>query len=145
MFHTGGKPSTWFPPVGLVELYDLRNTFSRFESFQNSKILYFSLKSQKMTSYQKFEVRWKFHLHYHQVLILSQNETSIHEEYFACGTFSYQRGFVNEKPAQRRPCYKKSRCPWDGVYLRTSITLRALPSDKQLATSGEPSTWFPLG
>ena len=21
MFQTGGKPSTWFPPVGLVELY----------------------------------------------------------------------------------------------------------------------------
>ena len=25
MFQTGGKPSTWFPPVGLVELYVSRN------------------------------------------------------------------------------------------------------------------------
>ena len=26
-FQTGGKPSTWFPPVGLVELYVLRKSF----------------------------------------------------------------------------------------------------------------------
>ena len=78
-------------------------------------------------------VRWKSKLHCHLMLILSQNQTSIHEEYFPCGTFSYQHGFVNEKHVQRGPRHKKSRCPWDGVYLRTSM-----------ATSGEPSTWFPL-
>ena len=31
-------------------------------------------------------------------------------------------------------CYKKSRSPWDGSDYRTSM-----------ATSGKPSTWFPLG
>ena len=29
MFQTGGKPSTWFPPVGLVELYESRESFSK--------------------------------------------------------------------------------------------------------------------
>ena len=65
------------------------------------------------------------------MLILSQNQTSIHKEHFRCGTFSYQQGFITEKHVQRGPRYKKSRCPWDGFYLCTSITLRALPSDKQ--------------
>ena len=63
------------------------------------------------------------------VLILNQNQTSIHEEHFACGTFSYELGFINEKHVQRSQSSKKSRCTWDGVYLRTSITLRALSSD----------------
>ena len=29
MFQTGGKPSTWFPPVGLVELYFPSNSTLR--------------------------------------------------------------------------------------------------------------------
>ena len=59
-----------------------------------------------MTLYQKFAARWKFHLHYHQMLILSQNETSIHEEYFACGTSTYHDGFYYQKHLQTGPCYK---------------------------------------
>ena len=85
---------------------------------------------RKMAPEQKIEVRWKSELHCHLILILGQNQTSIHEEYFSCGTFSFQRGFVNEKHVQRDARYKKSRCSRDGVYLRTSIR----------ATSGEPST-----
>ena len=57
-------------------------------------------------------------------------KTSTHEEHFPCGTFSYQHVFVDEKLVQRGSRYKKSRCPWNRVYLRTSITLWALPSDK---------------
>ena len=38
---------------------------------------------------------------------------------------------MNEKPNQRRPSHKKSRCSWDGLYLRASITVQASPSDKQ--------------
>ena len=68
------------------------------------------------------------------VLILSQNQTSIYGAYFSCGTFSYQHGFVNEKHLQRGVRHKKSRCPWDGVYLRTNIMFQ---------TGGKPSTWFP--
>ena len=38
MFQTGGKPSTWFPPVGLVELYFPSNsTFHKVNSI--TKIL----------------------------------------------------------------------------------------------------------
>ena len=38
MFQTGGKPSTWFPPVGLVELYfPSKSTFHKFNSI--TKIL----------------------------------------------------------------------------------------------------------
>ena len=70
--------------------------------------------------------RWKSQFHYHMILIFTRNETSIHEKHFPCCTFSYQHGFVDEKHVQRSPRYKKSRCSWDGVYLRTSITLRAL-------------------
>ena len=68
------------------------------------------------------------------MLILSQNQTSIDEEYFPCCRFSYQHGFVDKKHVQRGPRHKKSRCPWDGVYLRTSIMFQ---------TGGKPSTWFP--
>ena len=67
-------------------------------------------------------------------LILSQNQASIHEEYFPCDKFSYQPGFINEKHVRRGQRYKKSRCPLDGVYLRTSIMFQ---------TVGKPSTWFP--
>ena len=42
MFQTGGKPSTWFPPVRLVELYESRESFSKLRKFQNSKISKFS-------------------------------------------------------------------------------------------------------
>ena len=70
--------------------------------------------------------------------VLTRNETSIHEEHLACGTFLYQRGFINEKHVQRSQRYKNSRCPKDGVYLCTSITLRALPSDKHV----EPQPGF---
>ena len=59
-----------------------------------------------MTPCQKNEVRWKFHLHYHQMLILSQNETSIHEEYFCSCTFSYHDGFYKQKHAQTGSRYK---------------------------------------
>ena len=86
-----------------------------------------------MTSSQKIEVRWKSHLHYHLVLIRCENQTSIHKEHFACGIFVYQFCFVNEKHVQRGPRYKKW-CPWDGVYLRTSIMFQ---------TGGKPSTWCP--
>ena len=34
MFQTGGKPSTWFPPVGLVELYESRESFSKLRKFE---------------------------------------------------------------------------------------------------------------
>ena len=37
MFQTGGKPSTWFPPVGLVELYFPSNAL--FISNSITKIL----------------------------------------------------------------------------------------------------------
>ena len=50
-----------------------------------------------MTPVQKTYARWKSHFYYYLVLILSQNETSIHKEHFACGTFSYEVGFVDEK------------------------------------------------
>ena len=59
--------------------------------------------------------------------------TSTHKKCFPCGTFSYKHGSMNEKHVQRGSRPKKSRCLWDRVYLRTSM-----------ATSGEPSTWFPL-
>ena len=84
-----------------------------------------------MTPCQKVGARQKSQFHCHMMPILSQNQTSIHEEHFPCSTVSYQRGFDDEKHVQRGEWYKKSRCPWDGVHLRTSITLRALPSDKQ--------------
>ena len=34
MFQASGKPSTWFPPVRLVERYKLEKTFSKFIYFQ---------------------------------------------------------------------------------------------------------------
>ena len=56
MFQTGGKPSTWFPPVGLVELYESRESFPGKIKFQNSKISKFSRgKSQKITPVKKLE------------------------------------------------------------------------------------------
>ena len=133
MFQTGGKPSTWFPSVGLVELYEIKNCFSKINSIKILEISKFSWKSHKMIPWKTIALRWKSHLHYHLMLIFSQKQTSIHEEHFASGTFSYQHGFIKEKHVQRGPRPKKSRCSWDGVYLRTSM-----------ATSGEPSTWFPL-
>ena len=36
---TGGKPSTWFPPVEIVELYEFQNTF---RYLNNLEILKFS-------------------------------------------------------------------------------------------------------
>ena len=75
----------------------------------------------KMTPCKTTALRWKSHLHYHLVHILTRNETSIHREHFTCGTFSYQKCCVNEKLVQRGSRLKKSRCPWDGVYLRNSI------------------------
>ena len=60
-------------------------------------------------------------LHHQLGLRLTENETSMDGEHFPCGTFSYHHGFVNEKLVRRGPSYKKSRCPWDGVYLRTSV------------------------
>ena len=101
---------------------------NKYISFENQKL---QRKSRKMAPSQKIEVRWKSKWYDHMMLILSQNQTSIHEKHFPCGTFSYQHGFINEKHVQRGSSHKKSRCPWDGVYLCTSITLRALPSDKQ--------------
>ena len=89
---------------------------------------------RKMAPCQKIDVRWKSQLHYHLMRIISQNQTLIHQEHFACCTSSYQHGFLDEKHVQRGPRYKKSRCPWDGVYLRTSIMFQ---------TGGKPSTWFP--
>ena len=85
----------------------------------------------KMTLSWKTYARWESHSHYHLVHILTKNESSIHREHLACGTFSSQVVFVHEKHDQTVPSYKKSRCSWDGVYLRTRITLRALPSNKQ--------------
>ena len=49
---------------------------------------------------------------------------------------SHKHGFVDGKHVQRGPRYKKSRCPWDGIYQRTSIMFQ---------TGGKPSTWFPPG
>ena len=72
---------------------------------------------------------WKFrnfHLHHHHVI---RNETSTHDEHFPCGTFSYQKSFVDEKQVQRGQSSENSQCPWHGLYLRPSITLRALLSD----------------
>ena len=60
--------------------------------------------------------------------------TSITKEYFKCGRFCFDDGFVNKKHAQKAPRHMKSRRPWDGFYLRTSIMFR---------TGGKPSTWFP--
>ena len=42
MFQTGGKPSTCFPSVGLVELYESKESFSKSKKFKNSKISKFS-------------------------------------------------------------------------------------------------------
>ena len=87
-----------------------------------------------MTPYQKFEVRWKFHLHYHQVLILSQNETSIHEEHFACGTFSYHDGFVNEN------MFKQAH-----VINKLGRFGTGFPLAPVWQSCGKPSTKFPHG
>ena len=38
MFQTGGKPSTWFPPVGLVELYELDECLEKSNSFEKFKL-----------------------------------------------------------------------------------------------------------
>ena len=108
----------------LVEI--LKIFENQIDFFWNSK---FSTKNRKMTPSQKIEAGWKSQWHYHMVLTLTQDQTSIPEEYFPCCTFSYRQGFVIHEHVWTGPCYKKSRCPWDGVYLRTSITLRALPSD----------------
>ena len=53
--------------------------------------------AEKNGPLSKIEVIWESQLHCHLMLILSQNQTSIHEEYFACGIFSFQRSFVNEE------------------------------------------------
>ena len=65
MFQTGGKPSTWFPPVRLVELYVHQNL--KFSRFQKSdcflliirKFKFFSKNCSKMTPSRKFGDRWK--------------------------------------------------------------------------------------
>ena len=89
----------------------------------------------KMIPCKTTALRWKSYLQYHLVLILSQDKTSIHEEHFPCSTFHTDMVYQREtKNVQRGPRYKKSRCPWDGIYLRTSIMFR---------TGGKPSTWFP--
>ena len=49
---------------------------------------------RKVTLCKTTALRWKSDFHYHLMLILNQNQTSTHEEYFACGTFSYRQGFV---------------------------------------------------
>ena len=56
MFQTGGKPSTWFPPVGLVELYESRQSFSKSRNFQISKISKFSCENlRKSPSVEKLQ------------------------------------------------------------------------------------------
>ena len=60
----------------------MKNIKIKLFSFENLIFQNFHGKSQKMPPIQKFEVGWKFHLHHHQVLILSQNETSIDKDYF---------------------------------------------------------------
>ena len=61
-----------------------------------------------MTPFQNFGLRWKSQLHCHLMLILNQKKTSIYEEYFSCGTFSYHQSLVNEKLVQRGRRPKKS-------------------------------------
>ena len=67
-----------------------------------------------------------------RVLILGQNQTSIVKDDFECDTFSSHDGFVNDKLLQAGPRHKTIRSIWDGFYYCTNM-----------ATRGEPSTWFP--
>ena len=50
--------------------------------------------------------RWKSYFRDQQVLILSQNETSIHEKHFACDRFPYRIGVINEKHVQTSQSHK---------------------------------------
>ena len=55
MFQTGGKPSTWFPPVRLVELFvHQKLTFSKFPSWGASQM--WISRSRSFSS----EFSWKF-------------------------------------------------------------------------------------
>ena len=41
--------------------------------------------------------------HVHTIMVyITKNETSVHEEHFACSTFSYQEGSVDEKHGNER-------------------------------------------
>ena len=73
--------------------------FLKFRNFHENFI--------KLIPWKTIALRWKSHLHYHLMLVFSQNQTSIHEEHFACGTFSYQQGSVNEKHVQKGQSHKK--------------------------------------
>ena len=119
----------------------IKLNFINFNLLRFSKIKYISFENRnfqrkiskndpltKIWSQMEIEMAWSHDAH------TQPNQTSIHEEYFPCDTFSYQRRFVNDKYFERDPRYKKSRCPWDGIYLRTSIMFQ---------TGGKSSIWFP--
>ena len=57
MFQTGGKPSTLFPPVGLVELYDFEQSLERLLLFL---FLIFNLENPKLFENSKFQIFQKF-------------------------------------------------------------------------------------
>ena len=88
--------------IGIFE-----ESFLKFQKMTNSKSNSFNLRSGiwknilKMFLCKTTALRWKSHLECHMVLILSRNQTSTHKEDFSCGTFSYQKSFVDEKQVQR--------------------------------------------
>ena len=80
MFQTGGKPSTWFPPVGLVELYVLR-------------IVFYNTPTKKIRQI-------KISIVLFQDAHTPQKQSSIVEKDFPCSRIACEDGCVNDKHVQ---------------------------------------------
>ena len=82
-----------------------------------------------MTPCKTTAPRWKSHFHYHLGLILSENMKNTFMWRIFIRTWFYQRENI-----ERGQSHKKSRCPWDGVYIAPVWQ-----------SCGKPSTMFPHG
>ena len=135
MFQTGGKPSTWFPPVRLVELYFLSNgALHTFNSMTNCSI---NINSWLAACSARWLAGWLLAAGWVGWLAGGRQPGWLAgcwpgwlaDRWLLAGSLarwpanseSYQQGFVDDKQVRTIQSYKKSRCPWDGVYLCTSI------------------------
>ena len=73
MCQTGGKPSTWFPLVGLVELTVLRKPICSLNLLRTFQVFRIFKKSHKNEPLQNYCTQMEIFLHYHLALMLSRN------------------------------------------------------------------------
>ena len=80
--------------------------------------------------YQKFEARWKSHLHYHLVLILTQNETPKPKFILNVVEFHMIMVLLNENVSKQAHVINKLGRFGTGAPLAPVLLFELLPSDK---------------